>query len=150
MNGMIRKAGPLSAVQTVFPLGYDSRRHPRFVLIGGGYTIQGERDDGWLDVFRPAIQINIRDVSISGVGMLCKTKLTVGSHLIIFSPSGAPIRVVIVRSLPDPLFPKLFRVGCRWCGFPRGKVFSEWLQFIDEAQLPLFQEEITILSKMSL
>jgi hypothetical protein len=148
MNGMTKYHQPLSSVQTVFPLGYDSRHHPRFILEGGGYTTICERDDSWVDAFRPSLRLNIRDVSIGGCSLLCRKKLNNGVHLIIPSPQGYLLRTVIARSEPDPLFTMLFRIGLRWCCYLPHKVFLEWQPYIQPTQLVKFYEQAEQLSKL--
>lgn len=139
-----------SKVEEIFPLGYDSRRHPRFSLVGGGYTIASESDDSWFDAFRPTLQLNVRDISLGGAGGLCRSKIGVGRHLIFASPSGYLLRSLVVRSMPDPLFPKLFRIGLRWCQFPPHKVFQEWQDYIREEDMEMFMADVAILIETGL
>lgn len=140
MNRMVHNQKPLSSAHTVFPLGYDPRRKPRFSLDGGGYIALCARDDSWFDALRAPVRINVRDIAVGGVGLLSRTAISSGHHLIMPTPSGYLLRIVVVCQSPDPLFPKLHKLGCRWCSAIPMKVLAEWEPYIQTLQLKLFHE----------
>lgn len=136
------------SVDDVIPLGYDSRRYARFVLSGGGYVVRCHLDNIWFDALRPALRMNIRDVNIQGVGLIGKAPLKPGDKLIIPSPQGYLMHANVIRCAPDPLFPKLYRIGLLWCKRPPAAVFSQWESFVLVPQLPDFHEQLSILSSL--
>ncbi|MGE6110020.1 PilZ domain-containing protein [Aeromonas sobria] len=138
-----------NAVDDVIPLGYDSRRYPRFVLSGGGYVTMCNLDNYWFDALRPALRMNLRDISIRGAGIMGKAQLKPGDRLIIPTHQGYLMRAKVVRSSPDPLFPTLFRTGLVWEKFPPVKIFLQWEIYISPPQLPHFQEQAAMLSNLS-
>lgn len=137
------------SVDDVIPLGYDSRRYVRFVLSDGGYVVRCQLDNIWFDALRPALRMNIRDVNIRGVGLIGKTPLKPGDRLIIPSPQGYLMHANVLRCGPDPLFPKLYRIGLLWITRPTVKVFLQWEPFVLPPQLPEFKEQASILERLS-
>lgn len=134
------------SVDDVFPLGYDSRRHARLILSGGGYVAQCQRDNSWLDAFKPSLRLNVRDVSIRGLGLIGKSRLKPGDRLIIPSPQHFLMYANVVSCSPDPLFPTLYRIGLLWEKYPPVNVFLQWEPFLLAPQLPEFKKQIAILS----
>lgn len=142
MNRMVHNQKPLSSAHTVFPLGYDPRRKPRFSLEGGGYVALCARDDSWFDALRAPVRVNVRDIAVGGVGLLSRTAIRPDHHLIMPTPSGYLLRIVVVYQSPDTMFPKLYKLGCRWCSAIPIKILAEWEPYIQEPQLKLFHEMI--------
>jgi hypothetical protein len=140
-KGRIKKS-----VDDVFPLGYDSRRYARLILSGGGYVAQCQRDNSWLDAFKSALKLNVRDVSIRGLGLIGKTRLKSGDRFIIPSPQRFLMYANVVRCAPDPLFPTLYRIGLLCDEFPPVKVFLQWEPFLLAPQLPEFKKQLAILN----
>lgn len=136
-------------VDDVIPLGYDSRRYVRFVLSGGGYVVQCHLDNIWFDAFRPALRMNLRDVNIRGVGLMGKAQLKPEDRLIIPSPQDYLMHAKVVRCAPDPLFPKLYRIGLVWDRLLPARVLLQWESFVLPPQLPDFHEQVSILESLS-
>ncbi|WP_139724537.1 PilZ domain-containing protein [Aeromonas dhakensis] len=130
------------SVESVFPIGYDARRHRRFVLSGGGYTVMCEFNGQLFDYIRPMLQVIVRDISISGAGLLCKKEISAGRHLLIPSPhSSTLMKARVMHCVKDPLFPNLFRIGVKWCKYPSSLLFYEWETYIPKQEKNHFNEQ---------
>ncbi|MFQ1947850.1 PilZ domain-containing protein [Aeromonas veronii] len=129
-------------VDSVFPIGYDSRRHRRFTLAGGGYTVMCEYNGRLLDCIRPMLQVSVRDISIGGAGLLSKKNLAAGRHLLIPSPhTSTLVKARVVYCANDQLFPTLFRIGVKWCQYPSSQLFYEWEMYITKQEKSHFHEQ---------
>ncbi|MDX7807010.1 PilZ domain-containing protein [Aeromonas caviae] len=130
------------SVESVFPIGYDSRRHRRFILAGGGYTVMCEYNGHILDYIRPMVQVIVRDISVGGAGLMSKKDIPAGRHLLIPSPhSSTLMKARVVHCINDPLFPNLFRIGVKWCQYPSSHLFYEWETYIPKQEKNHFHDQ---------
>ncbi|MCF5889490.1 hypothetical protein K3H46_00410 [Aeromonas veronii] len=130
------------------PTGYDWRKQRRYVLTGGGYTGQCSRTNVILDFFNPVAYVVVRDVALGGIGVLSNKPLKVGVDYMLALPSGGSMRGQVVRSLPDKLFPKLYRSGIRWHRYPSVTQFKEWEPFIQADDLTYFERDYQLLMSL--
>lgn len=136
-----------NSVDDVIPIGYDSRRYPRFVLSGGGYVVLCNLDNIWFDSLRPALRMNFRDMNIRGAGLMGKQQLKPGDRLIVPSPQGYLMHANVVRCSLDPMFPNMYRIGMLWSKPLPLHVFRQWEPFVLEPQLSDFCEQAAILER---
>lgn len=130
------------------PTGYDWRKQRRYVLSGGGYTGLCCRPNLLLDLFNPVAYVIVRDIALGGIGVLSHKSLKIGLDYLIALPSGELIRGQVVRSLPDTLFPKLYRSGIRWHRYPSVVQFTQWQTFIQPQDATDFERDCRLLMSL--
>ncbi|ANB69424.1 MULTISPECIES: hypothetical protein [Aeromonas] len=150
--GTSEQSDPLGQAKSRYdpalPTGYDWRRHRRFILSGGGYKAECSRRNWFLELLNPVPYVVVRDIAIGGIGILGAIRLKEGDELVIAIPSGEMLRGLVVRSQPDPLFPKLYRTGIRLHRYPTAELFARWQSYIQPQDKADFDHECQVLKQI--
>lgn len=102
----------------------------------------------FLELLNPVSYVVVRDIAIGGIGILGAIRLKEGDELVIAIPSGEKLRGLVVRSQPDPLFPKLYRTGIRLHRYPTAELFARWQSYIQPQDKADFDHECQVLKQV--